>query len=742
MRDRDTTQAAGTRLQIARRIAATLLVIAAALFSPSLAPAAHGKNAQTYYTPARVAAGRQNVANHTWAQQTLTRIKNGDPHKYYLGRTYLGAEDYAAQSDAFIWELLPSTTIQRGYPYVMRGVCPRHGNVDAFSAWLVDPLTHNRKVQCKQGGEWYPDAQHPLNTDVDQDGILDAHRASDGKTYYFLAEYAHHAYTALTIPALRSFSQAFVLLENAADAADRDLAQRSARKGAILLARLAKEYPTDPSRTYEALNQRGGLVPGVITDYIWETFCLEATAIAYDGLYDYIGSLGPSSDVLQFLRGEGVAVHAGAELQTYIEPQLLHPGMRYLLGGRQIRGNEGMHQHAALACGLVLDSWPGASAGPTVAPPSSKDMLEFVYHGKGHMATFLDNGLWGDGGGHESPGYNALKWQMIQAARLAEEIRALRPNHMPTGRYPDVLDSPKAKSFFDHMIDLTIQNRFVPSIGDSGGIAAPVRITRERTSVLRQNAFLFAFDRYRDVRFAEACRRSVTSSDFVNGELFEYYPEQELRAALANGRPGVARASRLLDGYGVGILRSDAAVPTNAVLNYTSLRGHRQNDPLTLNVIRDGVDLLPDLGYPYSWTYRWQFDSNSLAHNTVTVDETQPVQGIGGGARLFAEADGVRVLTASHDPYPRGTQGAPNVDLYERTVVMIDAGPNWTYLVDLFAVAGGRQHDQSWHGMLTPVESPALPWQVQSTGTLAGPHVAQFGTWQDAWGRTRDDFPS
>ena len=59
-------------------------------------------------------------------------------------------------------------------------------------------------------------------------------------------------------------------------------------------------------------------------------------------------------------------------------------------------------------------------------------------------------------------------------------------------------------------------------------------------------------------------------------------------------------------------------------MNYSGILGHRQNDNLTLGLFARGVDLLPDLGYPELWEYRWQWDSNSLTHNTVTVDETQP----------------------------------------------------------------------------------------------------------------------
>jgi len=80
------------------------------------------------------------------------------------------------------------------------------------------------------------------------------------------------------------------------------------------------------------------------------------------------------------------------------------------------------------------------------------------------------------------------------------------------------------------------------------------------------------------------------------------------------------------------------------------------------------------------------------------------------------------------------------VNLYERTVAMVDVDPERFYLVDLFAVSGGEQHDQSWHGPLRPVQAPPLTWKAQS-GTLAGPDVAQFAGYTDRWGRKGLNFP-
>ena len=106
----------------------------------------------------------------------------------------------------------------------------------------------------------------------------------------------------------------------------------------------------------------------------------------------------------------------------------------------------------------------------------------------------------------------------------------------------------------------------------------------------------------------------------------------------------------------------------------------------------------------------------------------------------------MHVASASHNPYSRdrarlGKKKAVANDLYQRTVVLVDVDETRFYVVDLFAVNGGEQHDQSWHSMLVPPQAPPLDWDGQP-GTLAGADVEQFGEWKDRWGRTRDDFPS
>ena len=702
------------------------------------------KERPTYYTPQRMKIGRENLARYDWAKAEFDLILKGQGFRYMTGYKYGPAAVYAEKSDEFMWMLQPTTRIARFVPRKFTARCPVHGTkpreFDPHCGYRIDPIARPYKVQCMAGGEWYPSNDYAAGDmtsgEFADDGSGCTHK---GETYYFLRSYAHMAYGSAVIQALRSLSQAYVLTGEA----------KYGRKGAILLARLAAEYPNHDDRKdrlYYALYdfhdpEVDWKIGGMITDLIWETFCLEATAYAYDGLYSYMDQ---DAEMLAFLKGKGMPIETGGDLRRYIEQHILRTGMDGLLRGN-IHGNEGHHQSAAMACALVLDDYSDTH-------PNSKDMVDYmvrwrhpVFH-TGNSADILTNGLTRKGGGHESPNYNTIKCDFIRVNRLMDQVRARRPDLFPLDKYPDLFGGEKARRLFDFFIDVMILDTFLPSIGDSGGIYPMRRAKPHGYSYLRAE-YLYAFERYGDPRHARACT-AYEGKTVPKGELFERYLAEEIEAALARPESRITRESRVLDGYGLGILESGRGEDGRAaLLNYASLIGHRQCDHLSLLLFARGVDLLPDLGYPFSWEYRWTWDSNSMAHNTVTVDETQPVQDIGGQGWVFASADGVHVISASHDPYPAGriALGKPDAkmtDLYQRTVLLVDVDPKRFYVVDLFAVNGGEQHDQSWHGPLVKVEPPALEWRAQGGGTLAGEDVEQFAEWTDRWGRKRKDFPA
>ncbi len=727
--------------------------LSAALLCACLSGPVQGKERMMFYTPERIAVARENAARYDWGKKEKRRIlETGDAIRYYIGPTYTAADTFAAQSDDFLWLLQPTTELPRTYDLKTRALCPVHGAaVKKYSVWCpwnIDPINHPYQIQCMMGKEWYPSNKYHegdmTSGDFPDDGSGCLY---EGKRYYFLREYAHMVYGSVVVPTLRSLSRAYLLTGD----------RKYAHKGSVLLARLASQYPNygweDTSfdhlenrfaRTYVGpWNNRHPYYTwktgGMITDLIWSTFMLEAIALAYDAFYDV---LVEDAELIRFLQAKGMPVSDGRALRGYIEDYVLRAGAVGILKGH-IHGNEGFHQAAALAVALVLDDY-------SERHPNSKDLVDYAFHGGGRSAYMLINGLTRDGGGHESPNYSRIKFDFLRVAELMELVRRRRPAMFPEQRYPAIFAQPKARGLFDFHMDAMVGDNWWPSIGDCGGISAPRRVRdRDRRYSLVGKENLFAFREYGDPRYARAC--SKPDGTFLAGDLWRPYPGEEIREALQRPESAIHRSSRILDGYGLSVLESGEWPHARAVtLNYSSIIGHRQSDQLSLGVYARGVNLLPDLGYPRTWDYRSQWDAANLAHNTVTVNErsfTYP-RFFRNAASLFASAGGVHVVTAHHNPYVEGTTLGQSeelpCDLYERTVVMVDVDPDRFYVVDVFAVNGGEQHDQSWHSMLVEPTVPDLDWIRQAGGTLAGPDVAEFAGYTDRWGRTHEKgaFPS
>jgi hypothetical protein len=85
-------------------------------------------------------------------------------------------------------------------------------------------------------------------------------------------------------------------------------------------------------------------------------------------------------------------------------------------------------------------------------------------------------------------------------------------------------------------------------------------------------------------------------------------------------------------------------------------------------------------------------------------------------------------MEAAKRPYrihePRGEKG-PDVTDYRRMVALVDIDAERWYAVDIFRVAGGRDHMQSWHGGYTPnpISVERVEFTRQEKGTLAGEDV-------------------
>jgi len=732
----------------------------------------HQKTGASFYTPERIAMAKSYIERYEWGKNTNKRLfETGDPVSYYMGGGYISASKLRELSDEVIWNLQPPTTIPRAvFPKECSNLCPVHGaemrKFDAYNAWRIDPIQHPYQVQCPVGGEWYPSNDYQKGDMTsgpyadDGNGYL-----QDGKRYFFLREYAHMTYGSFVLPSLRSLAEAYMLTGDAS----------YARKGCILLARLAQQYPNygwdAVDKDLEDRSERTFFGPwgcqlpsgagtgaqniapvGMISIGCWEGGCLVRLALVYDAFWNY---LDKDPEMLAFVRTQGLPVNTGADLRRYIETYILRAGMRALMQAK-ISGNEGSNQGVALLLALVVDNY-------SEIHPNSIDMMDFAFFGDKGAVNLVRNGLYPDGGGHESPFYNQSKFGLIDMARSMDQILRLHPEPLLRERYPDIFADPKGKALFDYYIEIQASDAMYPLLGDCW----PPDTSRRKSAVISaaQRHNIYAALKYGESRYATAC---FDENGNIQGDnIWEEFPEDEIRAMAARPEAAIRRETRLVDPSGAAILESgDFARRRSVLINYSNNIGHRQQDALNLELYAHQLYMLRDLGYPQSWLYRWSWDANSMAHNTVTVDETQPPlfslnapvdplyirapgtgemnppaeMGGGGRVRLLASAGGLHVVSVSHEQYQGvklGRNDAKPVDIFERMTLLVDVDPDRAYVVDLFSVDGGEQHDQTWHafpdGAFT---APSLSWSIQGKGTLAGPEIDPYQGYTDRWGRT------
>ncbi len=680
---------------------------------------------RTYYTPERIESARRNVADHAWARARFDDVLHAGPitpQSGIVADRVIGAVALAAMSDDALWEMMPPITVGRKTTGTDITRCPTHGDAirryGAWDPWKIDFEKHPWQVICPIGGERYPDAEHP----DDGAGVV-----IDGKTYPFKRYYAHKAYLLRVLPALQSLSTAYLLSDD----------PRYGEACAVLLAALAENFPGPRFHREHCYDGPYGHRSGMVTDYIWECITLPVIALAYDAIKPVYEQ---SDRLLGALRGKGVPAGSPEEARQFVEDRIFRQAMQALLDSA-IAGNPGHHQLAAITIALVMDDVDEASR------PNSLDMVEYTYYGGYAPAGYVfSNFLTRDGGGYEGPGYDRIKFDYVEVAKRMESLRARHRDRIDDRRYPPLLDEPKAQAMYDFFLDITLLDAFDPEVGDTGWARLKPGFIPPRFISNYPHFYADGFRLYREPRYAAALL-GVKGEMPAGGNLFEPSIEAEARQAATP----VRFETRLLDHYGFAFLRG---ATSEVMTNYSALKGHQQDDFLALYLYAHELSLLPDLGYPFTWSYRQQWDANSYGHNTVTVDGAPPLMPPivpRGWVALIGDRGHVKASVIAHDCYNRQynhspfkhgepyAEGHPPVERYERASVLVEVGDGSSYVVDVFFVDGGRRHDQSWHSALVEPVLPERDWRVQEAGTAAGPEVAYGSSYVSVRGREVTD---
>ena len=168
----------------------------------------------------------------------------------------------------------------------------------------------------------------------------------------------------------------------------------------------------------------------------------------------------------------------------------------------------------------------------------------------------------------------------------------------------------------------------------------------------------------------------------------------------------------LLPGLGVAVMGGGKGKEQLHVhLNFTSGRGHKQRDALSLGLFAFGRELLPDIGYTHTRHRQWGI--STMAHNTVVVNGRESgydPEHTGNQLLAFcSDGRGFHFAEAeSRSAYPETTTR------YRRSVVVVGGESSGAYVVDVFQVRGGVQHDYLLHGSADEA----------SEATLAGVELA------------------
>jgi len=181
----------------------------------------------------------------------------------------------------------------------------------------------------------------------------------------------------------------------------------------------------------------------------------------------------------------------------------------------------------------------------------------------------------------------------------------------------DVSTLPRLRRLYDAPLAAIAIGRHTPAIGDTTSIYGGV--VGESASVYQQ-----AFRTYGDPRYAEllAGFGAGGGEGFRDFDSLLHEPIAAV-AAPAAGRRVAPQRSRLLSGFGLGML-NDRADETAVSLYYGQHVNHAHFDRLHIDLFARAWPLTPDLGYPDAMNVFvpgvWTWSVNTIAHNTVTVD--------------------------------------------------------------------------------------------------------------------------
>jgi hypothetical protein len=669
-------------------------------------PVIDTKTASALFPPELIARARNNANTQAWAAQARDDI-------------VAAAQPWMRLSDDELWDLMFSNSIKRSWMVWSSGHCPACQQPVPMYEWVVHALAHPWKMRCPRCQELFPknDFQKFYRSGLNEQGIFEPARADrsllfnvehpdaadplrgfgvdDGEGYVagenrwrFIGAYLIYGqWKQAIVTGIRQLAAAYLVSGDPA----------YAHKAGVLLDRVADLYPTFDFGQ-EGVMYEGRPSAGYVST--WHDACVEVyeLAVAYDAVFEAISR---DESLVAFLSAQAARHKLAnrkssfAEIQQNIEERIL----RDTVANRPKIESNYPSTDITIATILTVLGWP-----------SNREEVNAILDQIIEQATAVD-GLSGEKG---IAGYSAIAPRTI--AELLGRYCRIDPGFLAAA----LARHPQLHAMYRFHLDTWCLGSYYPCIGDTGAFAQQcpdyAGLNVSRSTTINPSAFTFLWDLYtatgdKDfVRLLYAANKNSTEG--LPYDLFAEDPagyQQRVAKIIADEGADIRLGSINKPRWCLAVLRSGEGADARAAwLDYDSGGRHGHADALNLGLFAQGLDLLPDFGYPPVQYGGWGapravWYTQTTAHNTVVVDGKNTQAG-SGTATLWADGQRLRVVRASAAPLIGGQQ-------YERTVALIDTSPRASYVVDVFRVVGGREHTKYVHSHFGQITTEGLSLQ-------------------------------
>ena len=611
--------------------------------------------------------------------------------------------------DEEIYNIIPGPSVPRTCLIVLgsmeanKGIgkgCPVCGmkiyeGRSGFYPWKYDTTNHPWKVICPECGTAFPSndwrAGDMHSGPFPDDGFgcepVDPPIAADGGKWRwpFIAYYHQwQAYMKELTPGIIESARTFAATGE----------QAYAHKSAIALLRMA-EAMVDMSvnLNHRKIANRDGILRWPVGApaenrigrlngsflYIqcnWGNPKIENAARAWDLIFD---QLDDDKELIEFCQTHNhPEIQSIEDFKRFIETGILRVPIQAAMDNAVARN---WPQQEMMAANLAL----------CLGTEKTTEVADWLLNANG-IRFALTNLFYRDGAAYESPGYNhGHISRMAGIGVILDELQALHPDICKPPKFVSATKDPKFRQIYDFPLNSGLIGRTYPNVGDAGKGGPPVVLRPAQGLPCNADDWMIAYRVTKDPRFAQAMYGP-------NGSFMGKLTDPELKAAAEQaGRElgwQVQVPSNMCDGYGLAILRSGQDADQRALwMRYARNLQHTHSDMLTYGIAGLRRELLPELGYPEGWTFCGHWEKNWGTHYGTKITGLSTTAFNSAELTTFVGRPPVQIAAA--ESTARLGDGTAT---RQRTIALVDLGPQRFYCLSVERVQGGEEHHFSFHG--------------------------------------------